>query len=203
MSDTEKLIADLRYWQEQRIAELEAENRDILQNSVSHTTHAEFVSDYQEQLDEKNAKIAELERELAAALFRLNMSFCCNVGGSGDCFSLFGRGVLEADNISLAAVTYGNSIKLQQSFDGASSGLITKEFDGTSQRTQAGLITFDDFTAERVIDVKRTFYNGHVYNLQTATSWYIANGLSIHNCRCWAEIPSKPVKPLRGYEVKE
>ena len=71
--------------QEQRIAELEAENRDILQNSVSHTTHAEFVSDYQEQLDEKDAKIAELndfqnsqcakllarngelERELAAA----------------------------------------------------------------------------------------------------------------------------------------
>jgi chromosome segregation ATPase len=48
--------------QEQRIAELEAENRDIRQNSVSYTTHAEFVSDYQEQIDERDARIAELER---------------------------------------------------------------------------------------------------------------------------------------------
>ena len=66
--------ADRLEQQEQRIAELEVENREIRQNSVSHATHQEFISDYQDRIDENDAKIAELtaraeqaERERDAA----------------------------------------------------------------------------------------------------------------------------------------
>ena len=75
----EDIAADRLESQEQRIAELEAENRDILQNSVSHTTHAEFVSDYQQQIDERDAMIAELERDLAAAKEDMNKVGNCTI----------------------------------------------------------------------------------------------------------------------------
>lgn len=38
--------------------------------------------------------------------------------------------------------------------------------------------------AVKVIDVKRTAYAGHVYNLQTAKGCYITDGIVTHNCSC-------------------
>lgn len=38
--------------------------------------------------------------------------------------------------------------------------------------------------ADRVVNVFRRSWAGHVYNLQTATGWYLANGIVTHNCRC-------------------
>ena len=35
-----------------------------------------------------------------------------------------------------------------------------------------------------VLRVSRRHWAGHVYNLQTATGWYVANGILTHNCRC-------------------
>lgn len=34
--------------------------------------------------------------------------------------------------------------------------------------------------------VYRERHQGHVYNLQTETGWYVANGIVTHNCRCYA-----------------
>lgn len=36
--------------------------------------------------------------------------------------------------------------------------------------------------ADRIVKVSRRWFRGHVYNLQTATGWYIANGIIAHNC---------------------
>ncbi len=36
-----------------------------------------------------------------------------------------------------------------------------------------------------VVEHVRRNYRGHVYNLQTVSGWYIANGVIVHNCRCY------------------
>ncbi|QQE80924.1 phage portal protein [Alicyclobacillus sp. SO9] len=43
---------------------------------------------------------------------------------------------------------------------------------------------------DQVVSVKREFYSGHVYNLQTTQGWYVANSIITHNCvRAFAPIP--------------
>lgn len=43
----------------------------------------------------------------------------------------------------------------------------------------------------RVIHVDRSSFDGHVYNLQTESGWYIAEGIISHNCKCQS-IPIVP-----------
>jgi hypothetical protein len=38
--------------------------------------------------------------------------------------------------------------------------------------------------ASKVIEVKRSRFSGHVYNLQTEDGWYVSNVILAHNCRC-------------------
>lgn len=44
---------------------------------------------------------------------------------------------------------------------------------------EAGLVEID-----RVIEIERISFSGHVYNLQTAMGWYVAEGIVTHNCTC-------------------
>ena len=37
-------------------------------------------------------------------------------------------------------------------------------------------------TTCKVLDVRRDFFSGHVYNLQTKHGWYVASGIITHNC---------------------
>ncbi len=37
----------------------------------------------------------------------------------------------------------------------------------------------------RIVSVERRQWAGHVYNLQTASGWYVADGIIAHNCRCY------------------
>lgn len=57
----------------------------------------------------------------------------------------------------------------------------------THRKLQGKCFLFDDPPTE-------VFKNGKTHTGNTGTAW---------GCRCWAEIPIKPVKPLRHYEVKE
>ena len=43
----------------------------------------------------------------------------------------------------------------------------------------------------RLVEKRSRVFDGHVYNLQTASGWYGANSLVVHNCRCNA----RPVFP--------
>jgi hypothetical protein len=42
----------------------------------------------------------------------------------------------------------------------------------------AGLVTADE-----IVEVWYQDFRGHVYNLETVTGWYVANGIVAHNCR--------------------
>ena len=41
--------------------------------------------------------------------------------------------------------------------------------------------------AQQVIDVKKSSFRGHVYNLQTRFGWYVSAGIITSNCRCHYE----------------
>ena len=45
-----------------------------------------------------------------------------------------------------------------------------------------------DVTTDKVVSVNRDPFHGFVYNLQTESGWYIANGIIVHNCRCYWNI---------------
>lgn len=47
---------------------------------------------------------------------------------------------------------------------------------------QEGVIGWVDPIVRRIVRLASC----HVYNLQTATGWYVANGVVVHNCRCKA-----------------
>jgi hypothetical protein len=47
---------------------------------------------------------------------------------------------------------------------------------------------------DNVVSVKRHWFSGHVYNLETNNNWYLANNIIIHNCRCLY------VPYLKGFE---
>ena len=53
----------------------------------------------------------------------------------------------------------------------------------------AGLVQFD-----QVQGIRRIQFKGHVYNLETASGWYIANNIITHNCRC-TQIPGTKDSP--------
>jgi hypothetical protein len=37
---------------------------------------------------------------------------------------------------------------------------------------------------DKLLDVRRVPFRGHVYNLQTDDGWYTANSIIVHNCQC-------------------
>jgi len=41
-----------------------------------------------------------------------------------------------------------------------------------------------DVAVDRIVDVTRRSFRGHVHNLQTVDGWYTANSIIVHNCRC-------------------
>lgn len=43
-----------------------------------------------------------------------------------------------------------------------------------------------DIELERVVSVSRCVFSGHVFNLEDAKGWYVANRIVAHNCRCVA-----------------
>ena len=66
-------------------------------------------------------------------------------------------------------------------------GIQTAEDDSTADTVLAcnilngktGRVVFDS-----IINTETSYFSGHVYNLETTDSFYVANGIITHNCRC-------------------
>lgn len=50
---------------------------------------------------------------------------------------------------------------------------------------------------DRVIEVRRAGWSGHVYDLNSAEGWFSANGLIVSNCQCYG-VPATDARPGRG-----
>jgi len=59
-----------------------------------------------------------------------------------------------------------------------------------------------DVFFDKVINIEREIFAGHVYNLETEDNWYIANGIITHNCRSTLRLITKSWQEL-GIDADE
>ena len=112
-------------------------------------------------------------RQLARRCFGTSPS---GVGGQGKRNAFLWGGVGHAESHGGTTITRGHP-----GLDEAATHAWATEPD----RGGDGLLRFPgDVAADEIIDVDVRSFAGHVYNLQTASGWYIANGIVAHNCRC-------------------
>jgi phage putative head morphogenesis protein, SPP1 gp7 family len=65
-------------------------------------------------------------------------------------------------------------------------------FEMTIKGGPANVMAFSDVIGidasnvilDRIVNLSSRRFSGHVYNLETETGWYVANGIITHNCRC-------------------
>lgn len=98
------------------------------------------------------------------------------VGKSCQSLALFGGRMRHAGMHALAAVARRNAMFQQNTANNAA-----RMADPGSEcfLGDAGKVVCD-----KVVNVRRYEWAGHVYNLQTSSGRYICNGIIAHNCRC-------------------
>lgn len=95
---------------------------------------------------------------------------------------------VESANISLWKI--GDSVVCRASFSSGSICTPSAEMLAycVSVAPDANSYFFDGDSAlyerVRVIDHGFRYFSGHVYNLESDSGWYLANGIVSHNCRC-------------------
>lgn len=100
------------------------------------------------------------------------------VGSSAQSLALLGSSSGHADVHSLTSATAYNT-RINEALTDSSTANI--EALSKSFLTDAGLIEFDD-----VVDVKiKSVHNTPVYDLETTSTLYTANGIISSNCRCY------------------
>jgi hypothetical protein len=55
---------------------------------------------------------------------------------------------------------------------------------GERELGEAGFVQAANLRLRKVEAITATAYTGWVYNFETASGWYGAHGLIVHNCRC-------------------
>lgn len=53
-------------------------------------------------------------------------------------------------------------------------------------------------TLRRILNLSVADFRGHVFNLETESNWYVADGIARHNCRCAVLPVVEPAKALGG-----
>jgi len=48
-------------------------------------------------------------------------------------------------------------------------------------------VSVGDYEFDRVIDLKRRDFSGHVYNIENEKNWYLSSKIITHNCRCMSK----------------
>lgn len=97
------------------------------------------------------------------------------IGIFRELLNLFRRGLIHSCLLLFRPVPDMDTVIQQDTLDGTWTD--TDQLRN-SPDTYAGGVFLDD-----VVSVKRGYFNGHVYNLQTKDHCYSANGIITHNCR--------------------
>lgn len=90
--------------------------------------------------------------------------------------SLLGSHFAHTEPLTIANSSDNDAIASQKFHDKSTthSNLL-----GQNSRSNAGLVSFD-----KVVRIEWFDFSGHVYNLETANGWYVADTILTHNCRC-------------------
>jgi SPP1 gp7 family putative phage head morphogenesis protein len=101
----------------------------------------------------------------------------CPVCGSQSVLGLSSK-VTANDFVSgqVQAAHEGDSPSLEMAIESSPSDTVFFE-DGVGFNASAVVV-------DRIVNLSSRQFSGHVYNLQTVTGWYVANGIITHNCRC-------------------
>ena len=114
--------------------------------------------------------------------------------GSIKAFNFFGMRY-KRPYLSLFSLTSDPNAALSQNIgDAAMSDAILGSYIASGK---AGRVFVDN-----IIDVKVSEFHGHVYNLQTESNWYAAEGIITHNCRSFQVPVLKSWKDL-GIDMEE
>jgi hypothetical protein len=99
--------------------------------------------------------------------------------------------IMSGGNL-LFSLACGHSFPLDSFGLGLSSGFDASIKKLSSERASAYIKLFSkcvfglpfDVSLQEVVNVRNDVFSGHVYNLQTESGVYVANGIITHNCRC-------------------
>ncbi len=96
-----------------------------------------------------------------------------------EALSIFDRSVFHSNDHSLATIAWLDAL-LQEN----SSNDRTADIEGFCQ----SLFAFaSEIASDKIVEIRRYPFSGHVYNLETVNGWYIADSIITHNCRCSIE----------------
>lgn len=121
------------------------------------------------------------ESDLAPHLERVLLPSDRVMGGAGEPGAFLGAG-LRHPHVHRVTPAARFDPSIEQGFANGGSA----DSEGFCER----LLAFSaDITADKIADIRRHPFAGHVYNLETVGGWYIGNSIVTHNCRC-AVVPS-------------
>lgn len=98
------------------------------------------------------------------------------IGGGGDGATLIDGGAGVADPLVLSRRSELDPVLLEN-------GLNQMKTDAGHPSDGVGGVGLQ-VEIDHVVSIDRRSWSGHVYNLQTASGWYVANGIISHNCGC-------------------
>lgn len=141
---------------------------------VDPATHEPFP---EKSLSGRNGRVSlTTQGEVSEMLGAVAGSTTSLMSERSDALSLLGGHAGHPSKHTLGSVATSDTILQQDSTDHVSADAILL---GERLLARTSEITFD-----KVVNVRRMPFSGHVYNLQTREGWYTANGLVVHNCRC-------------------
>jgi SPP1 gp7 family putative phage head morphogenesis protein len=115
-------------------------------------------------------------RDAGALRLRARSTTERDIGGEASRLAVLECRTRRGDDRSFGPVARAHSRR-----DQASANRAAVDGEGISQR----LLGFTgEVSTDQVVGVDSREFRGHVFNLQTRSGWYVADGIVAHNCRC-------------------
>jgi SPP1 gp7 family putative phage head morphogenesis protein len=168
------------------------------------TAYGELGYDLRLKWALESGLIKELSsRDVAQVLKTVGLPSHGRVGRRSERLALGGSCPFHSGELLGTAVAELDAVELEQASDDPA-GAVQAFCDSTD--TDPALIE-----ADYIVDVQIIPWSGHVFNCETKSHTYAAQGVITHNCRCttvpvmrsWAELANVKLKALDGQKVKD